>query len=317
MHCRTRDLDEAIQAVGSIYCPHELHLDRSARAIDARLTASNDHGTSLVKLAYGAHVDVDAGEFPGLFLFMRCTRGEGLVSQDGVSTIWRHGNTVPVSAGLRTSFEFAASFEQISLRPDTVSLESLCARLIGQPLDEELRFELSPFRSELEHAWSGALELLASLPASLPDAARVALEEFMLTMVLTGHRHNYSDLLLRPHTGKRPERLAARAETYVRKNLHDTSLTVSQIAHAMGVSMRALQAAFQEQLRLTPTEYLRIVRLEQVRQRLLEGAALDTVTEVALAHGFIHLGRFAQHYRSHFGESPSDTLRARNRRMRR
>lgn len=317
MHCRTRDLDEATQAVGSIYCPHELHLDRRTRAIDARLTASNDRGTSLVQLAYGAQVDVDAGECPGLFLFMRCTRGEGIVRQDGVTTIWRHGSTVPVSAGLRTSFEFAASFEQISLRPDTASLENLCARLIGQPLDEELQFELSPFRPELEHTWGGALELLASLPASLPVPARVALEEFMLTMVLAGHRHNYSDLLLRPNAVKRPERLAARAEAYVRKNLDDTSLTVSQIAHAMGVSVRALQAAFHEQLRRTPTEYLRVMRLEQVRQRLLVGSALDTVTDVALSHGFIHLGRFAQHYRTQFGESPSDTLRARNRRMRR
>jgi transcriptional regulator GlxA family with amidase domain len=53
------------------------------------------------------------------------------------------------------------------------------------------------------------------------------------------------------------------------------------------------------------------VRLQRVH-RQLRAAALETttVTDVAHAWGFVHLGRFARLYRERFGESPSQTLRA-------
>ena len=33
------------------------------------------------------------------------------------------------------------------------------------------------------------------------------------------------------------------------------------------------------------------------------------VTDIAMDHGFVHLGRFAEQYRRFFGETPSQTLR--------
>ena len=48
--------------------------------------------------------------------------------------------------------------------------------------------------------------------------------------------------------------------------------------------------------------------MELARARLGSGAA-TAVTEVALACGFEHLGRFSTRYRDRFGESPSETLR--------
>jgi transcriptional regulator GlxA family with amidase domain len=50
---------------------------------------------------------------------------------------------------------------------------------------------------------------------------------------------------------------------------------------------------------------------------LAEPTAGLTVAKVAVAAGFTHLGRFAEEYRSQFGELPSQTLargRARSRR---
>nr|WP_291942362.1 helix-turn-helix domain-containing protein [Limnohabitans sp.] len=34
------------------------------------------------------------------------------------------------------------------------------------------------------------------------------------------------------------------------------------------------------------------------------------MTEVAMGHGFWHLGRFAGLYKNYYGESPSETVRA-------
>jgi AraC-like DNA-binding protein len=314
MHFETRDLEEATQVVGSVYCPHELRLDRRASFLDASLTASVTGNASVIRLAYGAHVTVDAGEFPELYLFMRCLAGEGAVRQRTATAAWRAGVTIPVSAWRQTGFDFGASFTQVTFRPDVPALNACCARLLGRPLEDSLRFDLAPFTPEFERIWTSVLDLLGTLPAALPGPARAALDEFVLTTLLTGHHHNYTDALSRQEAVTRPASLVGRAEAFIHDHLDDTTLTISHIANALGVSMRALQAAFHEHRRMTPTGYLRQVRLRQVRQRLLDGPEGDKVIDVALTYGFLHLGRFADQYKKCFGEAPSDTLRLRRRR---
>lgn len=51
---------------------------------------------------------------------------------------------------------------------------------------------------------------------------------------------------------------------------------------------------------------------ERVHHRDAVALQLQTgsVTEVAMGHGFWHLGRFAGLYKNYYGESPSETVRA-------
>lgn len=75
------------------------------------------------------------------------------------------------------------------------------------------------------------------------------------------------------------------------------------------MSLRALHAAFQEQLGTSPMAYVRLVRLNRVRAELLRSDPQDVrVTDIAMRFGFLHLSRFAQQYRDHFDELPSVTL---------
>jgi AraC family ethanolamine operon transcriptional activator len=85
-------------------------------------------------------------------------------------------------------------------------------------------------------------------------------------------------------------------------------LTVREICDQTGVSWRTLDYAFREQLDMTPQAYLKAIRLDEVR-RLLRTKSCATVALAARRCGFRHLSKFAADYRSHFGESPSDTLR--------
>ncbi|MBA2955467.1 AraC family transcriptional regulator [Nocardioides sp. CGMCC 1.13656] len=90
--------------------------------------------------------------------------------------------------------------------------------------------------------------------------------------------------------------------------IHDISLR--DIADASGVTIRAVQLAFRRHLDLTPTMYLRKVRLRHVRGGLVAGSPeMTTVTAVASQWGFSNLGRFAAQYRAEFGELPAQTLR--------
>ena len=100
------------------------------------------------------------------------------------------------------------------------------------------------------------------------------------------------------------------ARGYVEDRLANDRLpTIVDICQEFGVSERALQYAFQSYVAMSPLVYLRRCRLNRVRAVLSRPASAETtVTEVATRFGFFHLGKFAQSYRRHFGETPSTTL---------
>lgn len=98
------------------------------------------------------------------------------------------------------------------------------------------------------------------------------------------------------------------ARDFVAGNL-DRPLRVDELCGELGLTERAVEKLFRELLGLTPTTYLRHLRLHQTRRRLRQlGPAPGVVKQVALDSGFWHLGRFAEDYRKLFGEKPSDTL---------
>ncbi|MEL7977854.1 AraC family transcriptional regulator [Isoptericola sp. F-RaC21] len=100
-----------------------------------------------------------------------------------------------------------------------------------------------------------------------------------------------------------------RATAYIDEHAHEP-LTVDDVAAAVHVSTRGLQAAFRRSLGVTPGEALRRARLDGVRRELLAADPGET-TVAAVAHrwGFLHLGHLADAYRRAHGELPSQTLR--------
>jgi transcriptional regulator GlxA family with amidase domain len=89
----------------------------------------------------------------------------------------------------------------------------------------------------------------------------------------------------------------------------ESAITVSDVADHLGVSLRSLQTGFRKWRKSTPSDFLRQVRLQRVRDELLRSDGQSNVTTAALRYGFAHLGRFSAHYQSTFGEAPSMTLR--------
>ncbi|WP_223533664.1 MULTISPECIES: helix-turn-helix domain-containing protein [unclassified Pseudomonas] len=88
---------------------------------------------------------------------------------------------------------------------------------------------------------------------------------------------------------------------------HLNLLELSQVA---GVSLRQLQHAFKTYTGMSPTQWLRLRRLNSARRELLSRTPTQTtVAEVAMHWSFWHLGRFSSSYRALFNELPSDTLK--------
>jgi AraC-like DNA-binding protein len=103
--------------------------------------------------------------------------------------------------------------------------------------------------------------------------------------------------------------LLRRAVAFVDDNAH-RDITLADIAASVHLTPRALQYMFRRHMDLTPTEYLRRVRMSHVHRDLLAAdSTAVTVHTVATRWGFAHTGRFAAAYQVAYGRKPSETLR--------
>jgi AraC-like DNA-binding protein len=305
MRVVTSDLREAIAAVSGVYCPHDVKVLESNRGIDAVLEAHPGSRQQTVSLRYSAPVKIDAGRFENLLLFMTCVDGSAKATQGRNSVHWQKGKTLPLSPNLPSQLMFDRRFWQI----DKAFVEDFCSRLLNRPIDQPIRFELTPFSQPLELAWQQAVQtaqLVQSADLIPSSTALRRLEEFMAALILESHPHNYSALLRKETTSADP-RIVREAERLMKSAGPDIS--IGEIAKELRISLRSLELGFREARNMTPTQVHRQFRLETARQALLDPTDTMTVTSVAVTFGFLHLARFSQYYRSMFNEAPSQTLR--------
>jgi AraC-like DNA-binding protein len=97
-------------------------------------------------------------------------------------------------------------------------------------------------------------------------------------------------------------------EDFICANL-GVAITRDCLAAEAGISIRSLSRAFEKKYGLGPMAFVRQRRLDACFAQL-QGSDREatTVTEVAMAYGFWHMGKFAIAYRNTFGESPSASL---------
>ncbi len=109
-------------------------------------------------------------------------------------------------------------------------------------------------------------------------------------------------------------KLVRKVDEYLDAENND-AVHISRICSNLNVSRRTLHRAFHETLGIGPIAFLRHRRLCAVHTILRSGAGGDeTIANLALQHGFLNVGRFADYYRRLFAEYPSQTrLHARGR----
>jgi len=89
---------------------------------------------------------------------------------------------------------------------------------------------------------------------------------------------------------------------------NDRAVYLQDVCTALNVSAPTLRRCCEEHLGMSPMHYLWLRRMNLARQELQQRHSQTSVTVTAMNFGFWHLGRFADEYRSLFGESPSATL---------
>ncbi|NES66230.1 MAG: helix-turn-helix transcriptional regulator, partial [Okeania sp. SIO2D1] len=106
----------------------------------------------------------------------------------------------------------------------------------------------------------------------------------------------------------RREKLIAQAETQMLAHL-EKPLTLKQLAQNLESSSCALSFGFQDLFGLSPMRYLKVRRLNAVRQRLKASEPENcTIFFLASEFGFYSPSHFTRDYKTMFGELPSETL---------
>ena len=170
------------------------------------------------------------------------------------------------------------------------------------PAGPEL-FELRPQDGRRLSTLSQALVDAAAsgLTGRFLDELQSDIVHFLARMSL----HDPQTMGLRSSYSQR-QRAVRRAVEFIQSA--DGQAKVGDVYRAAHVSWSTLDRAFREQFGLTPKQYIVALRLNRVRCRLVEGGSNHTVSEIALAEGFTHFGRFSADYKTMFGELPSATL---------
>jgi AraC-like DNA-binding protein len=156
------------------------------------------------------------------------------------------------------------------------------------------------------HAYMGSLaaanpQLLTSIDSAY-DLERRLIEARIQTL---GEPAADRDIKARQHHQITTRRFRSVLEAH-----DDAPLHIPEISRFIGVSSRTLRLACQEQLGVSPTQYLMLRRMRSVRRALRQADPdVTRVTDIATEDGFWELGRFAVKYRQIFGETPSTTLR--------
>lgn len=168
-----------------------------------------------------------------------------------------------------------------------------------------------PLRAQMVRELAKLVRSLQSVPFAAHAVNSRAFEREALLPFLVGIANDASET--DRHSTGADASLVRRVEDWVDQRRSD-QLNMLDVSAALGVPVRTLQRSFSTLLGIGPAQYLRQRRLARARNALIAQGLNDTsVTDVAMAHGFWDLSRFAVAYKKIYGESPSETLRAASR----
>jgi AraC-like DNA-binding protein len=312
----TNSLEEAHDAIAAHY--YDLRLEVAGQAAEFA-TALNvvDLGALVVgDIRFGTEMRMSFGE-PGVY-HVAVPFGGCFSVQQG------HGSVEFATERRALVFDpardihidtWSADCQALTVKIDKAAvlrqLEVLLGRSVRRPPCFEPYMDVSrgPGLSWMRLAMWNLRERDVPLGLLRHPMIRDRLEQTLLEGMLLATDHTFRAALDAPPPPMRPASVKRVMDAV--QELPAEPYDANRIPGIAQVSLRTLQEAFRRHVGMSPMAYVQEVRLQRVHRQLRAAAPeTTTVTDVAHAWGFVHLGRFARLYRERFGESPSQTLRA-------
>ncbi|WP_217558246.1 AraC family transcriptional regulator [Streptomyces sp. GbtcB6] len=309
----TRDLDEASTCVGASYCPHELTVTGHLVQFHAVQTEALLGEVAVHQLSYGSAVQVEPVPLGNWVLVSAPLRGALTIRSGRAERTLAVGDSVAIDSyrPFSLSWESGCRLQTIRLPRHLVQEAGESA---GVAAGGAVRLGLGgPITPTAARSWQAVAALVRQEATEGGEFTRSPLLTAQLTrMLATALVGTYP--VVDADEGGRPGNVLPRG---LRRALElverepETDLSVAVLAAAASLSPRALQEGFRKHLDLTPTEFVRSVRMARAHEALAQADPHSgkNVAQIAYQWGFGNLGRFARDYQRRYGQLPSTTLR--------
>ncbi|GAA3523530.1 AraC family transcriptional regulator [Nocardioides daeguensis] len=305
---RTTNIDDARASVAASLAPHELTPMRESERFRALHNAAELHRLSFHYIDYGTEVEVSADRLDFHLIQIPLGGLSHIVAgaESFTATARRAAITAP---GEPVRMRYSAGNPRLMVRitPDLLRerLDVATAGGLVVPEQSGTTFDITRGAGR---SWRGLVDTvltdleredgLAASPLAAAALQLAVVDGLIVSLAATPEEAVAERAA--------PDRVIRRAARLIEEHCAEPLGTLD-IAEAVGLSIRALQAGFKAHLDTTPMAYVRQARLERVRQSLSDGS-VQSVTEAASKWGIAHLGRLSGDYRAAFGETPSETL---------
>ncbi|HEX6954198.1 MAG TPA: helix-turn-helix transcriptional regulator [Agromyces sp.] len=274
-------------------------------AFRVRLQTVTAPGLAVFDYAFAAQTALEAGADD---VSVVTAKGRGVSISHGRNAVDVSRPFINASAGMLARWDVYSARAVIL---DRSRVEEVARMTSGEPGLGVAPVELAARSVALGRYWDDTVARVTNAMAAAPEAfAEPIVAEAAFSRLAVAYL-NVFDLAWAGPDGRRlPVGARSPVVRAALEFLHANAampITVQHVADAVHISTRGLHAAFVAETGRSPSEHLRAVRLQGVRDELRFSPPTDTIAVIARRWGFVHLPRFAEAYERAFGELPSAT----------
>lgn len=302
--------------MSKILAPHAMMPSLEHGAFHARHHHARLAGMSVNFIQYRPGATISADLSRRFYLIHHVLSGQCRLGPETGGRVLAGGDIAVINPTEPFSLHTSDNCGQIVIKLESSVLGDAGLKRFGISPDTPIRFDATSAGRKIASV-SGIIDMIcreadhAGSGEGGPETERM-LAELLAVALIESVPHNMTAALARgPEESGIAPWYVKRVEEFI--ELHaDKPLSIADMTAIAGVSERAMYNGFRTWRGTSPKSYLKAIRLDRARTELLgRRAKTGTVSDIARACGFRHMGNFARDYRDRFGEQPSDTLRFR------
>lgn len=310
---RSHDWDEVQDFCRRVYMPYTVRPLEPGSRPDAIMHSAEIGRITATRFSYGVPVHLrDFDRDAGNLIVLTTLRGRlsHMIDPDDWATTAAGESFVTDCSRTDYRLDGDADHLQLNLTIPHAVIERTARDWFGVLPDERLWRTNAKFGGP-GSAWLALLDYgvraVAEARGRLGSGRAAARLEEMLCVEILGNWAATTGIRLEPGLTAAAPRYVRRAEDYMQAHAAELP-TITEVAAAVGVSVRTLSAGFRRFRDTSPSDFLRERRLQGIRDDLAAARPGETVATVAARWGWMNFGVFARTYRTRFGELPSQTL---------